>query len=352
MSCPASTSPNDPLLQGRNFSYLDTQLKRLGGPNFTHIPVNAPKCPVMHFQQDGHMAMRNPATRANYEPNSWSGEEGGPREDPARGFPVYEDAVGPAKRRVRPERFADHYSQARQFYVSQTETEQRHIRNAFVFELSKCDEERIRLRIVAGLRNVDEELARSVAEGLGVAELPDALPPARDPITDLEPSPALSIIANGPGNLSGRKLGILATDGSDAGTLAALTETAERQGVTVELIADTVGGFTDSDGNAVPAHQKLDGAPSVLYDLVVVLTDEAGAAKLADQPPARDFVSDAFAHCKFIGHTAAAAKVFEAIGIAGKLDDGFVALDDPSSVASLFEAAGKLRHWEREKAFA
>src|SRR5205085_635321 len=147
---------DDPLLHGRNFSYLDTQLKRLGSPNFTHIPVNAPKCPVMNFQQDGHMAMRNPAGRANYEPNSWPGAQGGPREDPEGGYQVFEDATGPAKRRLRPESFADHYSQARQFYISQTETEQRHIADAFVFELSKCDEERIRLRMVAGLRNVHE----------------------------------------------------------------------------------------------------------------------------------------------------------------------------------------------------
>src|SRR5690349_575742 len=118
---------NDPLLQGRNFSYLDTQLKRLGGPNFTHLPVNAPKCPFAHFQQDGHMAMHNPTTRANYEPNSWSAAEGGPREDPAAGFTSFPEEAAGAKRRIRPELFADHYSQARQFYVSQTEVEQGHI---------------------------------------------------------------------------------------------------------------------------------------------------------------------------------------------------------------------------------
>src|SRR5690348_2595619 len=187
---------NDPLLQGRNFSYLDTQLKRLGGPNFTHIPVNAPKCPVAHFQQDGHMAMSNPTTRANYEPNSWSGEEGGPREDPARGFVSYpEEQAGP-KRRLRAESFADHYSQARQFYISQTEVERRHIANGFVFELSKCEQEAIRLRMLAGLRNVHEELAQAVADGLGETELPEALPAAAEPRSDLPESPALSIHAN------------------------------------------------------------------------------------------------------------------------------------------------------------
>jgi catalase len=111
---------NDPLLQGRNFSYLDTQLKRLGSPNFTHLPINAPKCPFAHFQQDGHMAMRNPKGRVNYEPNSWSGKDSGPRESPENGFHSYPaDEEGP-KLRTRSETFADHYSQARQFYVSQT----------------------------------------------------------------------------------------------------------------------------------------------------------------------------------------------------------------------------------------
>ena len=156
---------NDPLLQGRNFSYLDTQLKRLGSPNFTHLPVNAPKCPVAHFQQDGHMAMMNPQGRVNYEPNSW--EPPGPREDPAAGFRTYPDGQGDQagpKRRLRPESFADHYSQARQFFISQSETERQHIVEAFTFELSKCERTAIRTRMVAALRNVDGDLARSVAE--------------------------------------------------------------------------------------------------------------------------------------------------------------------------------------------
>src|SRR5271156_2862429 len=111
---------NDPLLQGRNFSYLDTQLTRLGGPNFTHIPINAPKCPFATLQQDGHMAMMNPKTRVNYEPNSRAGEEAGPREDPDGGFHSYSAEEEGSKLRVRADSFADHYSQARQFYISQT----------------------------------------------------------------------------------------------------------------------------------------------------------------------------------------------------------------------------------------
>ena len=155
---------NDPLLQGRNFSYLDTQLKRLGSPNFTDLPINAPKCPFAFFQQDGHMAVNNPVGRANYEPNSWSGELAGPREDPEHGFRTFPAREAGEKRRLRPESFADHYSQARQFYVSQTDDEQEHIREAFVFELSKVERVEIRRRMVANLRNVDEDLARGVAD--------------------------------------------------------------------------------------------------------------------------------------------------------------------------------------------
>jgi catalase len=332
---------NDPLLQGRNFSYLDTQLKRLGSPNFTQIPVNAPKTEVSNYQQDGHMAMRNPRGRINYEPNSW----GGPREDQARGFVSYAAEEAGAKRRLRPESFADHYSQAREFYLSQTEVERRHIASAFTFELSKCDEERIRLRTVAGLRNVHEELAQAVADGLGLGELPEPLPAARTPRTDLPESPALSILRNGPGTFAGRKLGILITEGVDEGLLSALRAGAEQRGVNVELIAPTVGGVTASDGTTIAADQKVDGAPSVLYDAVAILANGDG---LADSPAARDFVSDAFAHCKFIGHTEGAASLFSAAGLADKNDDGFVSLRNGDSADALLDRCAQLRYWDRE----
>ena len=160
---------NDPLLQGRNFSYLDTQLKRLGGPNFTHLPINAPKCPFHNFQQDGHMAMVNPKGRVNYEPNSLGVKEGGPRESPKgfHSFPSHEEGL---KVRARSESFADHYSQARQFYISQTPSEQGHIVNALVFELSKVENPKIRTRVVSHLPNIDKELAIRVANGLGIKE--------------------------------------------------------------------------------------------------------------------------------------------------------------------------------------
>jgi catalase len=340
---------NDPLLQGRNFSYLDTQVKRLGGPNFTQIPVNAPKCPFSHFQQDGHMAIVGPTTRANYEPNSWGPNEGGPREDPRRGFQSLPTVDAGPKRRLRPESFADHYSQARQFYVSQTAVEQRHIGDAFVFELSKVDRPDIRERMVASLRNVDDDLARTVAAGLGLAKLPRALSPAAKPIVDLPPSPALSILANPPESFAGRKLGVLATDGADAELLLSLVTAAQEAKVTVELIAPTVGGILTTDGARIPADQKIDGGPSILYDAVVVLTSADGAPKLAAEPAARDFVTDAYAHCKFVGYTADAAELFDATGLTKMMDDGFIDLATPDAAAGFLEQCAKLRVWDRQK---
>jgi catalase len=201
---------NDPLLQGRNFSYLDTQLKRLGSTNFSHLPVNAPKCPMHDFQQDGHMAFRNPVGRANYQPNSW-GE--GPRESPERGHVAYPEEIEGQKLRIRPESFADHYSQARQFYISQTEVEQAHIASALVFEISKVETPSIRIRMVSHLMNIDMALATKVAAKLGIDEMPspaEAAVPTRD---DLPPSPALSILKNGPTSFMGRKVGALVATG-------------------------------------------------------------------------------------------------------------------------------------------
>ncbi|MFG3523072.1 catalase [Nocardia nova] len=337
---------NDPLLQGRNFSYLDTQLKRLGGPNFTHLPVNAPKCPFATFQQDGHMAMVNPKGRANYEPNSWPDEIKGPREDPERGFTTVPETVSGPKRRLRAESFADHYSQARQFYVSQTSIEQQHIVEAFVFELSKCDRVEIRARVVAALRNVHEDLATAVADGLGLAELPEPARCAREPITDLAPSPALSIVRNGPDSIAGRKIGVLVTDGVDAEALAEVREAVQAEKAILEIVAPKVGGVTTEDGKTVEADQKIDGGPSVLYDAVVILASEAGGAELATVPPARDFVSDAYAHGKFIAHRNAGA-LFAAAGLTGELDAGVMDLAAGASVADFLGRCRDVRYWAR-----
>ncbi|MET0407331.1 MAG: catalase, partial [Hyphomicrobium sp.] len=337
---------NDPLLQGRNFSYLDTQLKRLGGPNFTHIPINAPKCPMHHFQQDGHMAMRNPVGRVNYQPNSF-GE--GPRESPQYGFTPFPDAETGEKRRLRAESFADHYSQARQFFISQTPGEQSHIVAALTFELSKVKLPAIRERVVSHLLNIDETLATNVAAKLGLPKMPKPADAAVETRKDLEPSAALSIVENGPDRFEGRKLGILVTDGSDARLLAALKQAVVKAGATWEIIAPKVTGVKGSDGNLVAADQMIDGGPSVLYDAIALLPAQDAMEDLLKESTARDFLADAFAHCKFIGYVEPALPLFAKCGITEEdFDEGCIALGSVKDAKSFVESLGTLRVWDRE----
>jgi catalase len=337
---------NDPLLQGRNFSYLDTQLKRLGSPNFTHIPINAPKCPFAHFQQDGHMAMRNPAGRVNYQPSSF-GE--GPRESPQRGFASFAEVEQGPKRRLRAESFADHYSQARQFLISQTEGEQQHIANALTFELSKVKTPVIRERMVSHLLNIDDALANKVGDALGLRKMPkpaDAAMPTRQ---DLDPSPALSIVEKGPQRFEGRKLGILVTDGTDAAILKSLQAGLEKAGATFEIIAPRVTGAEASDGSWIDADQMIDGGRSVLYDAVAILPAKAALDDLIQESTARDFVADAFAHCKFIGYVQAAMPLLEKAGISAEdLDEGCISIASAKDARTFIDGLGTLRIWDRE----
>ncbi|WP_457940787.1 catalase [Mesorhizobium sp. 10J20-29] len=334
---------NDPLLQGRNFSYLDTQIKRLGSTNFSHLPINAPKCPFNHFQQDGHMAMRNPVGRANYEPNSWGM---GPREDPQRGFRSFADAEEGQKVRLRPESFADHYSQARQFFISQTVPEQQHIAMALTFELSKVETPVIRERMVSHLLNIDEGLAETVADKLGIKELPKKADAAVAPRDDLPASDALSIVKNGPASFAGRKVGVLVTNGCDAGIVKKLAAALKKEGAMMEIIAPKVGGVEASDGSFIEGHQMIDGGPSVLYDAVALIVSPEGAEKLTKEATARDFVADAFAHCKFIGHVEAAQPLFDKAQV--ELDEGFIELGSAAGISSFIESCRKLRLWARE----
>ncbi|RWN37139.1 catalase [Mesorhizobium sp.] len=338
---------NDPLLQGRNFSYLDTQLKRLGSPNFTHLPINAPKCPFAHFQQDGHMAMRNPVGRANYEPNSWGM---GPREDPQRGYRSFADAEQGQKVRLRAESFADHYSQARLFFNSQTPPEQRHIVMALTFELSKVQTPAIRERMVSHLLNIDEALAATVADKLGIRKMPSPADAAVPPRDDLEPSPALSIINNGPESFGGRKVGVLVSDGVDAALFEQLRTAVEEEGAVMEVVAAKVGGVDAADGTQIEARHMIDGGPSVLFDAVVLMLSEPGAELLAKEAAAKDFVSDAFAHCKFIGFTSGAEALLAKAGVDADADEGLIRLESNKTAEKFVQACRKLRLWAREAA--
>ena len=348
--CPANIVPgvdfsNDPLLQGRLFSYLDTQLKRLGSTNFHQLPINAAKCPVMNFQRDGHMQMAVPKGRANYEPNSLAehGEIGGPRECPVTGFatttnPTGEDEDGD-KLRVRPELFADHYSQARQFWKSLTDNERAHVASSFTFELSKVGQlNQVPPRMVGNLRNVDEELAKRVADGLGI-DLPPKAKAAREPV-DMAPSPALSIQKNMKATLEGRCVGILYADGSDGAEIDAVVAAVAKAKGRAVLIAPKVGGAKLADGSVRKADGQLAGTPSQLFDAVAIILSAEGTAMLLKESAAVDFAANAFVHLKAIGANDAAQPLLDKANV--EKDEGVTGLGKD------FIAAASTRHFDRE----
>ncbi len=333
---------NDPLLQGRLFSYLDTQKSRLGTTNFHQIPVNAPRSPAGNFQRDGMMQTKVPKGRANYEPNSLSvvGEDGGPRESP-NGFvtttnPTGADEQG-EKLRMRAELFGDHYSQARLFWVSATDNEKAHIASAFTFELSKVGLAHVQERTVANLRNVNEELASRVADGLGI-DLPAANPAFREPV-DMAPSPALSIQQNMKDTLEGRQVGILIADGSDGGEIDAVVAAVEGAGGKPVLVAPKVGGARLADGSMKKAQGQLAGSPSQIFDAVAVILSAEGCKTLLKEGAAVQWVMDAFGHLKAIGANAAAKPLLDKAGV--EPDAGVV---DLNTIAT----AGTKRYWDRE----
>lgn len=332
---------NDPLLQGRNFSYLDTQLKRLGSPNFTHLPINAPKCPFAHFMQDGHMAFHNPKGRANYNPNSW---HEGPREDPIKGFHSHPETFEGNKLRARSEKFADHYSQARQFYISQNEIEQQHLADALIFELSKVEKVEIRERMVAHLLNIEKKLAKTVADGLGFDSLPKACEAAR-PTLKLDPSDKLSMLKNGPETIVGRHFGILVSENTSAAILKALTKKIIKEKATYTVIAPHVKGITLSDGSKIDAHEKIGGAPSVLFDGVALVINEKKS--LAKDPKFHEFIQDAYVNFKYIAYTSEAEE-FLINNPLTNIDKGCVYLDKSSSINTFLELSRSLRFWQRK----
>jgi len=330
---------NDPLLQGRLFSYLDTQLSRLGSPNFHQLPINAPKCPFANHQRDGHMQLAIPKGRVAYEPSSL--DPASARATPAGFRSFAEPAEDGSKSRIRAASFADHYSQARQFYRSQTQPEQAHIASAIVFELSKVQAAHVREAIVGHLINVDDDLARRVGNGLGMGKLPPAQTPAA-PVLDLPASPALQIIGKMKDTLKGRAVGILIHDGSDAATIKALRKAAEGAGATVKLVAPKIGGARLSDGKLQAADGQLAGTPSLVFDAVAIVLSVDSGNLLVHEGSAIDFVRDAWGHLKAIAADTGGKALLKAGGV-GK-DAGVVDADDVKA----FIAAAKTRQWKRE----
>lgn len=352
--CPANIVPgidfsNDPLLLGRLHSYLDTQLSRLGGPNFHQIPINQPKCPFMNFQRDGHMQMlqHNIKGRASYEPNSLAegGEITGPRECPRTGFRSHpgraaRDEQGD-KLRIRPESFADHYSQARMFFRSLDPLEQMHLASALVFELSCVDMDHIVTRMLGHLVNIDPELAARVAGGIGVP-VPDAIPTTA-PILDVDLSPAVRII-NGPldfNTLVGRMVGIFIADGTDAKDLEAVKAMVTGAGARPFVVAPRIKGIQLSNGTPVTVEGNILGYPSALFDAVAVVLSPEGCQLLLKEATAVQWVMDAFGHCKCIGATEGAQPLLDKAGV--EKDEGVVGLDE-----NFVKAAGT-RYWARER---
>jgi len=343
--CPANVVPgidfsNDPLLQGRLFSYLDTQLSRLGSANFHQIPVNAPKCPFANHQRDGHMQMAQPTGRVAYEPNSLSATS--PRETPVNGFHSAAVAEIGEKGRIRAGSFADHYSQARQFYLSQTAYEQAHIASALVFELSKVGHLHIREAMVGHLLHIEQDLAKRVASGLALGKMPVA-PRAAAPVLKMERSSALQIIGKMKDTLAGRAIGILIADGSDGASIKKIRKAATDAGAAVKIIAPKVGGAKLADGSMLAADGQLAGTPSVLFDAVAVILSDEGAKALSKEGAAIDFVRDAFGHLKAIAADKGGKTLLKVANVA--MDAGVVDSRDNDA----FIAAAKTRQWGREE---
>ncbi len=334
---------DDPLLHGRNFSYLDTQLSRLGSTNFHQLPINAPKCPFANFQREGHMQTRVHPGRVSYEPSML--DPSGPRENPAKGFVSFPTPVDAAKVRERSATFADHYSQARLFFKSQTEPEQGHIVAALIFELSKVETAQIRAVMLGHLLVIDADLARRVAQGLGHDDPIIAATPALAP-RDLAMSPLLSIIATAKPTFAGRTLGCLVADGSDAGLIGALKKAVAAAGGNFKIVAPKVGGAKLSDGTKLAADFQLAGGPSVLFDAVAVIVSAEAAAQLANKAPAVSWVKDAFSHLKVIGSNSGATALLDSAAIVP--DAGVIALATAKDAGKLVETIKSGRIWARE----
>jgi catalase len=287
-----------------------------------------------------------PRGRVAYEPSSL--EPNGARESAERGFQTFPRPVSGNAARVRSPSFADHFTQARLFFVSQTEPEQNHIVAALVFELGKVETPAIRERMLSQLVNVDPELAKRVATGLGLDEVPPAAPAAVAPKKNVKPSPALSLLAKAGKTLEGRQIGCLVGDGTDPALLAAIREAVEGAKAKLVVIAPKAGGVTPGRGTKLSADHALNGAPSVLFDAVLLALTEQAASELSKEAAAIDFVRDAFGHLKVIGHTSGAAVLLTKAGINADVDRGIVGVDAARDAGTFVTQAKQGKVWERE----
>jgi catalase len=332
---------NDPLLAGRIHSYFDTQLSRLGGPNFHEIPINSPIAQAHNNQRDGLHRQAIPRGRVAYEPNSLAG--GCPFQAGTAGFTSFQEPIAADKLRGKPEKFAEHYAQATLFWNSQTAYEKAHIIRGFRFELTKVQVPAIRERTVSMLRNVSDELAQAVADGIGI-RLPKAMPRIVDVEPEVTSSPALSLTSRpGEGGIRGKKIAILVAAGSDGRAVADLQQRLAAAGAVVRLVAARLGTL-QAEGGSLQADATFETMPSVLFDAVIVPDGEAAAEELRSLGQALEFLKDQYRHCKPMLMAGAGEAVLGEAGI--PLDDEgdwAIVRELPAFVAAL----GRHRNWDR-----
>ncbi len=348
---------NDPLLAGRIHSYADTQISRLGGPNFHEIPINAPVAQVHNNQRDGMHRQAIHRGRVSYEPNSLGG--GCPFQAGTAGVVSFAEPrdEGDHKVRGKAERFADHYTQATLFWNSQTDVEKQHIINAFRFELSRVQTAAVRERMVSGLLNVARELAEPVAAGLGIHELPTPMPKVmtREVTPEVSVSSPLSLFARpGDGSIRTRRIAILVADGCDGAALVALADRLSDEGAVPRFVSTTLGSVQPASGGPIEVDISLEAGPAVLYD-AMILPDGAGAVQaLRGDGRTLEFIKDQYRHCKPILAVGAGAELLAACGIdaalpSGQPDPGLIVAEDPPAATDPFiTAIAKHRHFVRE----
>jgi catalase len=352
---------NDPLLAGRNHSYLDTQISRLGGPNFHEIPINASLAPVHNNQRDGSHRQSIPRGRVSYEPNSLGG--GCPFQAGMKGFASFPKAIEANnepvdKVRGKPEKFAEHYNQAALFFNSQTPVEQAHIIAAFRFELSKVTVPAIRVRMVSGLRNASEALARALATSLGLA-LPDAMPRAIDtvPPLEIESAPSLSLMAlPGQAGIATRKVAIVVAEGMAGAPIAHAVQMLSDAGAVTRLLSSRLGAVTSAEGTRFEIDATLENMPAVLFDALVLPDGMDAVEALSKDGRTLEFLKDQYRHCKSILVLGASEKLLRKAGIfenlpTGEQDPGLIVRSSAEVEAALEEFMGaiaKHRHPQRD----
>ena len=336
---------DDPLMQGRMFSYLDTQLTRLGGPNFSQLPINRPRVPVNDMLRDGMHQTAVHTGVAPYLPNSLGDGEPQVADAKTGGYvPTPRRIAGPVVRES-PVSFEDHYSQATMFWNSMTQVEKLHIVEAFTFELGKCYEQPVRDQMLENLAKIDAELCMTVAEGLGMPTPSGVATPdgKAELIVGLDVSPALSQLPLKPGPIAGRKVGVLVDDGADLAGVSKLRDSLESEGAVLHVIAPH-GGMVKKGARSEVVERTLLTTRSIEFDAVVVAD---GAGSMTDRR-AITLLEEAFRHCKAIAAWGDGANLLAAAGI--EADAPGVQVSEKASSAqrkALVRAMGMHREWAR-----